>query len=276
MPPENGPEPYQIGPPIGSGGGGTVYKAWDTARNRPVAFKRLAHGPAHFGGSTGRLVALRHPALVEHYASGSDDLGRFVVTEFAEGETLEAAVGRGPFSREAFCLLARQALDGIGALHNAGLVHCDLKPSNVMLVPHASALFQVKILDFGLVRPLHGKNEAAAEKIERLVGSVFTLAPEQFERHPVDARTDLYALGCVFYFALTGTYPFEGDTAADVMISHLRHLVPPLQDLKPDLSPEACDWVMRLISLEPNDRPTSAAAAWEEFLRIGERPAELP
>ena len=104
-----------------------------------------------------------------------------------------------------------------------------------------------------------------------IMGSIFFMAPEQFERSPVDARTDLYSLGCVFYFALTQNYPFQGETGPEVMASHMYHSLVPLAQMRPDLPPQVCAWVEWLMSRDPNQRAMTVAQAHEWF-QAGQAP----
>ena len=193
---------------------------------------------------------------------GIDEEGPFVVMEFIEGETMDKLVAQAPFDLRSFLLIAEQSLAGVAAAHHAGLLHRDLKPGNIMLMwPPGEEDFQVKILDFGLAKFSPHPQEQTLDQGNALFGSIGFMAPEQFRREPMDASTDLYALSCVFYFALAGANPFTGSTVAETMAAHLQHQVLPLAPLRPDIPEPLCDWVMRLISLSPTSRPNSVAEA---------------
>ena len=260
---------YQLGECIGRGGLGAVYRAWDARLGRWVAVKRLSIDPAlgaddieeKMRREANALAALQHPNVVTIYDFRADEEGPFVVMEFIEGETLDAFVERAPFDCASFRELAEQTLAGVAAAHRAGLLHRDLKPGNIMLAASASGPFQVKILDFGLAKFAPKPVAQTIDQADSLFGSIYFMAPEQFRRAALDVRTDLYALGCVFYYTLTGRQPFAGETVAETVASHLQHEVRDLAQLRPDLPSAVAGWVMRLLSLSPADRPATAAEA---------------
>ncbi len=260
---------YQVGACVGQGGLGSVFRTWDAQLGRWVALKRLSFDPS-LGGTeveenlrreATALAALQHPNVVTVHDFGIDEGGPFVVMEFIEGQTLEALIEQAPFDYESFLVLATQTLAGVGAAHRAGLLHRDLKPGNVMLAFAPDGTFQVKLLDFGLAKFAPVPMAQTMDQGNMLLGSIFFMAPEQFSRGVLDARTDLYALGCVFYYALTGQHPFDGDSVAEVMASHLQHRVFDLGPLRPDVPGPVAAWVTRLLSLAPADRPAGSAEA---------------
>jgi HEAT repeat protein/predicted Ser/Thr protein kinase len=270
-------ERYQIKEKIGQGGLGAVYRAVDTQLKREVALKRLLppedSEASQFGSDTAEqllkeattLSALQHPNIVTVYDVGKDDQGAFVVMEFLKGETFDKTVERGALTEKDFRNVVLQTMEALTAAHHAGVVHRDLKPSNLMVNWLASGKFQIKILDFGLAK---FSRQPAAQTIDQgdaILGSIYFMAPEQFERAPLDARTDLYSLGALYHYCLTGKYPFDGESAPQVMAAHLQHRVTPLGKLRPDLPPWMSDWVMWLISQSPADRPASAQQALERF-----------
>jgi hypothetical protein len=195
------------------------------------------------------------------YDFGHDEEGAYVVMEFIQGETVDQIVSRGTFPLEDFVHLAEQSLEGLIAAHHSGLIHRDLKPANLMLTWLPSGAFQVKILDFGLAKFITSPSAQTVAVDGSVYGSILTMAPEQFAKREIDARTDLYALGCVFYAALTGATPFTGETAAEIIAAHLQGQSIPLQTLRTDLPPAVCDWVARLFALNPEDRFASANEA---------------
>lgn len=262
-------ERYEVRELIGEGGLGAVYRGWDRNLDREVAIKRVRA----MTGEDARarmdallreartLSHLQHPNIVTVYDAGEDDEGTFIVMELLKGETLEDIITRGALTEKDFERLATQTLDGLIAAHALDLVHLDLKPQNVMLTWHASGQFQVKLLDFGLAKVARHPSEQETDEQGAIMGSIFFMAPEQFERAPVDQRTDLYAVGAIFYYALTQQYPFQGDTGPQVMVSHLYHKFTPLARLRPDLPPLLHRWVEWLFSRKPSQRPASAAEA---------------
>jgi serine/threonine protein kinase len=259
---------YQVQEPIGKGGAGQVYRAWDTQLNRWVALKRLHGGlnaedqqEAHIFQEATTMATLQHPNIVTLFDFGADAEGPFVIMELLEGENLDEVVARGVFPLAEFAQLARQALEGLIAAHHVGLIHRDLKPSNVMLTWLPSGAFQVKILDFGLAKFISAPQLQTVHQDGTMLGSVFVMAPEQFNRQPLDERTDLYALGCLLYYTLAGQFPFRGETIQDVMIAHLQHHVENLETIRRDLPAALCRWVMRLLCAEPSHRYGNANEA---------------
>jgi len=260
---------YQIKEKIGQGGLGEVFVAVDTHLQREVALKRVktveGQSPDDVLREARVLSALQHPNILTVYDVGQDLESPFIVTELLRGDTLEGVVARGPLRYEEFRQLALQSLEGLVAAQAMDLVHRDLKPENLMLIWHASGRFQVKILDFGLAKFSRHASRQTEDQESGIMGSIHFMAPEQFERLPLDGRTDLYALGCLFYYALAGRNPFEGETAPVIMASHLAHYVTALGQIRPDLPPWVCDWVMWFINRQPASRPSSARDALETF-----------
>jgi|GEM_PF-839904 len=263
---------YKILEQLGEGGAGSVHKAWDTKLQRNVAVKVLLPPGARQTAGAGEnltaeaaaLSALQHPNIVAVYDLDTDGPEPFVVMEFINGETLEATVRRGALMLDDFLQIAGETLEGLIAAHRQGMCHRDIKPSNLMFHWLPDGRWQTKLLDFGLanfgLRPaqqeLAGANSVA--------GSVHFMAPEQFLHQPVDVRTDLYSLGCVLYYSLTGSFPCNGATVEEVMNAHLSRQVAPLQQLRPDVPPLLTDWVMWLMSRQPEERPENA----DEALRV--------
>ena len=270
---------YRIERSLGQGGLGEVFLAFDTRLQRRVALKRLSNstGLPVEGSPYERawreavyLAAVQHPNVVSVYDFGSDSFGPFLIMELVHGETLEAVVSRGAFPLRDFRLLARQTLEGLAAAHGAGLLHRDLKPGNIMLQYGPTQELLVKILDFGIARyspefdtPMSSAMLAAPPR--SVLGTVEFMAPEQFELQKLTQRGELYSLGCIFYYALTGHDPFRGGTTEEIISSHLRGELSPLDELRRDLPEDLCAWVMRLLSRQPEDRPETVQAALLEF-----------
>gem|GEM_PF-924252 len=256
---------YQILSTLASGGSGSVQQAWDTSMNRDVAIKRLnkdATGLDALLREARALYALRHPNIVTIHEYDSDEQGAYLVMELIKGESLEQRLSHGPLDMPDFKALVKQTLEAIGTAHEAGLIHRDLKPENIMLPWNREGHFQVKLIDFGL---------AQQGGIQRsMTGSIHYMAPEQFGSGHVDARTDLYALGCIYYQALSGQLPFPGEEKAQVITAHLYPPRVKLADLRPDLRDELCTWVEWLMQVLPAARPASAAEALLHFQNLGE------
>jgi serine/threonine protein kinase len=268
---------YEVKGKIGHGGLGEVHLAYDTRLDREVALKRVR--PSDEGESSTEtlaadllreartLSALQHPNIVTIYDVGRDDKGPFVVMELLKGETLDQVIDRGKLTPQDFREVVLQSMEGMVAAQALGLVHRDLKPGNLMVIQLPTGKFQIKILDFGLAKFSKLAVPQTQDQEAGIFGSIFFMAPEQFERLPLDARTDLYSLGCIFYQILAQKHPFDGRTPVDVMVSHLQHLVTPLHQLRKDIPAWMADWVMWLISREMDDRPPDAQTALEFFLK---------
>ena len=275
-------ERYEIRGKIGQGGLGAVYKGYDTRMNREVAIKRISvsnDDPALAEESTrqlikeaGALASLQHPHIVTVYDVGSDADGPYVVMELINGKTLDELIERAPLTWPDFRELAIQTQEALIAAQELDLIHSDIKPSNLMLTWLPSGKFQIKIVDFGLATLTHSQSKEELEELEAVFGSIFFMAPEQFERVPIDARADVYAMGCVYYQALAGTYPFKGETGHEVMVSHLHHKVVPLQEVRADIPLWVCDWIMWQLNRQPEHRPASAREALQVFLQNDKNP----
>ena len=278
---------YEIREAIGQGGLGSVYKAFDTQLQREVAMKRVlttGQGTEEEVKIAGdKLIAeaqtlssLNHPNIVTVFDVGRDEKGGFVVMELLDGETLDETVDRGVLTGEDFKEVVYQTMEGLIAAQAVDVIHRDIKPTNIMLIWQASGRFQLKILDFGLAKFSRNPSVQTMDQDEAVMGSIFFMAPEQFERAELDARTDLYQMGCVYYNSLTGQYPFNGETAPQVMNAHLQHKVVPLEQLRPDLPPVLCQWVMWLINREIGSRPANAKEALKFFPKDLSAAPELP
>ncbi len=263
---------YQILEQIGKGGLGAVYKGLDTQLQREVAIKRVLPSEKateqEIKDAASKLIAeaqtlssLNHPNIVTVFDVGRDEQGGFVVMELLKGETLDETVERGVLTQEDFAEVVQQTMEALISAQASNVIHRDIKPSNIMVIWQASGKFQLKILDFGLAKFSKTPSVQTMDQDESVMGSIFFMAPEQFERGELDARTDLYQMGCVYYNALTGQYPFNGDTAPQVMNAHLQHRVIPLQQVRPGLSPSICEWVMWLINRDIAHRPSDARDA---------------
>ena len=269
---------YQIECRLGEGGVGEVFRAYDHRLRRHVALKRLNPESASRGPADGNaahtqawreaihLAALQHPNVITVFDCDVDEHGAFLVMELVAGETLEAVVARGAFPLAEFRILAQQSLEGLAVAHQAGLYHCDLKPSNLMLKYNALGRLQIKLVDFGIAGfSIDLSAPAAPAEARTILGTVEFMAPEQFEQAQMKPQADLYSLGCIFYYALAGSDPFPGKTTTDIRKGHLEQRGTPIAQLRPDLPPALCDWVMCLMERSPARRPASASQALVEL-----------
>ena len=241
----------------GTGGMGAVYRALDDASGLPVAIKVLrADSVEHldrFAREIRVLAQLRHPGIVRHVADGRFDGGElWLAMEWLAGESLSQRLRKGISASDAIAVVCRVA-EALGAAHEAGIVHRDVKPSNIMLAN--GSIEDVKILDFGVARVTEADKFSTRTGI--MIGTPGYMAPEQArgDRH-VGPRADVFALGCVLFEALTGQPPFAGDHMMAVLAKILLEDAPRLSELKPEL-PGALDaLVARCLAKRPEERPT--------------------
>ena len=266
---------YEVLAPLGSGGMGDVYRAHDLRLDRDVAIKilssQLANDPAaiaRFEREALSVAKLSHANIVAIYEFGRAPLPgtaqdvAYVVTEVVDGETLRARLTDGPLQPRRAVAYAQQIARGIAAAHARGLVHRDLKPENVMITRDD----QVKILDFGLAKPIPGV--AAGTENTRTVnintsagtvlGTFGYMAPEQVRGLALDHRTDIFAFGAVLYEMLSGERAFKGETAADTMTAILTKDPADLDVAKLAISPALDRIVRRCLEKTPELRFQSA------------------
>ncbi len=281
---------YRLLDELGRGGMGQVYKALHTIMGREVALKvispELVSDPVAvewFLREVRASTQLNHPNIVMAYDANEADGLYFLVMEYVHGVTLDALVKqRGPLPLGYACALMRQAALGLQHAHEKGMVHRDIKPSN-LLIPtsrtNSSTDVLVKILDFGLAR-LHGKTKGETIALRGEAGVLGTpdyIAPEQSrDIHSADIRSDLYSLGCVFYFVLTGRVPFPGDNAMEKLIKHLMEQPNPVEEIRPDVPPDLAVIVRRLMAKDPADRYQTPAEFVHELEKVPGTSSEKP
>ena len=265
---------YEIKEKLGEGGAGIVYIAHDNRLDREVALKRINTVESGSSEETletmlkeARLLSsLNHPNIVTVYDADVDEEGPYVVMELIKGRNVDDIIADNTLTASDFQDFAIQCLEALIAAHSLELLHRDIKPNNIVLKWLPSGQFQAQLLDFGVAKFSKKPSKQTVDQNDSIYGSIYFMAPEQFERTELDVRTDLYALGSVFFYALTGTYPFTGDSPADVMTAHLTHRVIPLSELRPDLPEWLANWVMWLMNRDMKHRPSSGVEALELFM----------
>lgn len=267
-------ERYQVRGRVGRGGMSAVYRAFDTVMGREVALKRLlpveetnlneAAGES-LAREAAALARFQHPNVITVYAFEEDEEGPFVVMELIEGEDLHSIMKTGALSWEDFRSVAAQCLEPLVLAGELNLLHRDIKPGNIMLTLTPSGRFLVKLLDFGLAKFSQQPSLQTLDQKGSFLGSIDFIAPEQLELCHLDQRTDLYSLGCVFYYMLVQESPFSGGSPAETSMNHIKHRCRPIGEIRTDLPPLVANWLMRLISRYPDDRPSSAKEALAEF-----------
>jgi serine/threonine protein kinase len=275
---------YEIVDLLGSGGMGEVYRARDTRLGRTVALKVLRAGAdpelLHRLQREARAAsALNHPNIVHIYDVGDAESlpgAHYVVMEHVLGETLRRHLAAGPLPLAELVDLGAQAADGLATAHRAGIVHRDLKPENLMVTPEGT----LKILDFGLAKvtaPL--ENVDLRETLSRhgtqagmLLGTLEYMSPEQASGHPVDFRTDQFALGLVLHEMATGRPPFRRDTPAQVLAAVIERDPDPLARLRPDVPASLDALVVRCLRKDPAARFARTEDLASELAALAGRP----
>ncbi len=272
---------YIIESRIGAGGMGAVYRARDTRLDRSVAIKVLPDGSAQGAENMRRFVqeakaasSLNHPNIVTIHEIGADTAVPYIVMEHIDGVPL-GHVMKEPMELGRFFEYALQITSALGAAHQAGVVHRDIKPGNIMLTP--SGL--IKVVDFGLARvaPLEADaHDAPTARISSspmtvpgsILGTVGYMSPEQVEGVPVDRRSDVFSTGIVLHEMLSGRPAFRGSSIIATLSAILRDEPSPLSAVRQDLPPALQKLVARCMAKEPANRYASAAAVHSELLEI--------
>ena len=260
---------------LGQGGMGTVYRAHHAVLRRPTAIKLLdpaRSNPAtlaRFESEVQLTSALSHPNTVIIYDYGHTPEGIFYYAmELIDGITLQAMVDSdGPQSPERVVHILVQVCAALAEAHGLGLVHRDVKPSNIMLCNRGGIPDFVKVLDFGLAKDLTGGKDPQLSQSVTLIGTPLYVAPEMvLNQTAIDGRVDLYAVGAVAYFLLTGTPVFSGNTTFEVCAKHLSVTPePPSQRLGKPIPHELEALVMQCLAKEPGARPASAEELGERL-----------
>jgi len=277
--PDEDPQPARIGAyeivrRLGSGGMGIVYLAHDPRLDRPVALKILRSRDGaqtlpsrHLINEARAASALDHPHIAPVYEIGETADGPvFIAMAYCEGESLTELIARQPLAPELAAELARQVADALGAAHQRGIVHRDVKPANIIISEHRRA----RLVDFGIAK-VAGRERGTGGAIP---GTLAYMSPEQSLGEDTDGRTDVWALGVVLYEMLTGLRPFRGDTTTALLHAIQRETPKPLSDLRPDTPPALAKIIERCLAKDAGDRPADGAvvaAELSEFLSSAAR-----
>jgi eukaryotic-like serine/threonine-protein kinase len=249
---------------LGRGGMGDVYLAEQDSLKRQVAIKVLR--PSLSGDSSyvqrftqeARAAAkLVHANIVQIYEVGVREGMHYIAQEYVPGGNLRQLIARSgkPLDANLVIPVMRQVLSALHKAGELGIVHRDIKPENIMLTPAG----EVKVADFGLARITGDGDALHLTQMGMTMGSPLYMSPEQAEGKPVDPRSDLYSFGATVFHMLTGRPPFEGATPLAVAVQHVKSPPPNLAELRPDLSPNLCALVHKLLSKKPAERFNHAA-----------------
>jgi serine/threonine protein kinase len=252
------------------GGEGQIFSGRDRETGAQVAIKLLheeAFSAPRFDREVELLTDLSHPGIVQYIAHGALDRRRYLVMEWVEGKTLSQLLTHGLTLRESVAVIRRIA-DVLAAVHAGGIVHRDIKPSNIMFL--GGALDRVKLLDFGIARPV---GPSSMTRTGVVIGTPGFMSPEQARgAWDVDARADVFSLGCVLYTCLSGRTPF----AASRMLANLTAILfldpVPVSVQCPEAPDALVDLLDRMLAKEPDARPPEASAVAAELVALGELP----
>jgi hypothetical protein len=265
---------YRVDELLGRGGMANVWRGRDLLLDRPVAIKEPA-GPwladptamERFDREARTAARLAHPNIVAVHDVGIHNNGRFLVMELIDGETVADMVSHGPLRVATVIDIAVQTCDGLAAAHSAGIIHRDVKPANLIVTRSGV----VKVCDFGIARALLVTPDTSLTGPSFAMGSSQYMAPEQASGGPVDARADLYALGCTMYAMLVGTAPFSGD-ASELLQQHLNEPPVPLREHRADIPVRLDALVSQLLAKTPDARPADALEVRARLLAIAADP----
>ena len=257
--------PYELGPLLGAGGMGEVYRATDTRLGRTVAVKVLPpevtttpERRMRFEREARAIAALSHPHICAIHDVGTAGDVEYLVMEYLEGETLAERIQRGPLPATQVLRYGVQIAEALAQAHRAGIVHRDLKPGNIMLTASG-----VKLLDFGLAKSVAaaqgGQNDVRTEitpltSEHSIIGTLHYMSPEQVEGRALDQRTDIFALGVILYEMATGQRPFNGNTRTAVMSAIVSSDPAPLRALQPAVPLALERIITTALEKNPDDR----------------------
>ncbi|MBW4719497.1 Stk1 family PASTA domain-containing Ser/Thr kinase [Saccharothrix obliqua] len=273
---------YELGETLGYGGMSEVHKGRDVRLGRDVAIKVLradlardAQFQERFRREAQNSAALNHPAIVAVYDTGETNTEYgplpYIVMEYVDGRTLRDIVKtQGPLTGKRAMEIMADVSAALDFSHRHGIVHRDVKPANVMITRSGA----VKVMDFGIARAVHD-GQAAVTQTAAVIGTAQYLSPEQARGEAVDARSDVYASGCVLFELLTGEPPFTGDSPVAVAYQHVREDPKPPSTLNPKVTPALDAIVLKAMAKGPANRYQSAAEMRADLVRVlsGQRPS---
>jgi serine/threonine-protein kinase len=273
---------YELGETLGYGGMSEVHKGRDVRLGRDVAVKvlraDLARDPQfqeRFRREAQNAAALNHPAIVAVYDTGETktEYGPlpYIVMEYVDGRTLRDIIKtQGPLSGKRAMEVMADVCAALDFSHRHGIIHRDVKPANVMITKTGA----VKVMDFGIARAIHD-GQAAVTQTAAVIGTAQYLSPEQARGEAVDARSDVYAAGCVLFELMTGQPPFTGDSPVAVAYQHVREEPPAPSSVNPQVTPALDSIVLKAMAKGPANRYQSAAEMRADLVRVlsGQRPS---
>ena len=265
-------ERYKILETIGKGGMAIVYKANDLKLGRDVTFKVLKSDfiedeafISRFSTEARAAAQLAHTNIVNVYDVGNDGDIYYIVMEYIDGYTLKELIYKNaPLDNRLACDIAMQIAAGLENAHAHGVIHRDIKPENILLTKIGGKL-TAKVTDFGIAKANSLENTQGD-----YMGSVHYFSPEQAKGENVDQRSDIYSLGIVLYEMVTGTIPFEGESALDLAMKHIKSPIPDPRMVNPKVAPEIIEIIKKACAKEPKNRYQSARAMGQALKNVYE------
>ena len=260
---------YELEGVLGHGGMAEVFLGTDRVLGRRIAVKVLSDRfarddsfVARFRREAQSAAALNHPNVVSVFDTGSDDGTHFIVMEYVQGKTLAQMIAEdAPILPERAAEIAESVAGGLDFAHRQGIIHRDVKPGNIMLTPSGD----VKVMDFGIAR---ATTSDSITQTATVLGTATYFSPEQAQGARVDARSDIYSLGCVLYEMLTAQPPFTADTAVAVAYKHVQENPVPPSALNPDVPATLDAIVMKCLAKNPDNRYQSAEELRQDLARF--------
>src|SRR3954469_4490720 len=254
--------PYRLVEPLGAGGMGAVWKAWDERLKRSIALKQILPDALdnprvreRFRREAEAVACLNHPAIVRIYDLIETDSGNWIVMELVDGQTLQSLLKAGACDPRQANRLGREIAEGLAEAHRHGLIHRDLKAANVMVTPSGHA----KILDFGVAKQIQPEAQETTLSVPgSIVGTTYAMSPEQAMGLPLDPRSDLFSLGSLLYEMVTGVEPFRADTASATLARVCSFRQRPASSVRSEVPQELSGLIDQLLEKDPVHRPQSA------------------
>ena len=249
---------YELQELIGGGGMADVYKAQDKLLDRAVAVKILHQQYANdaefvekFRREATAAAKLAHPNIVNIYDVGEDGGSQYIVMEYVSGPTLKEVIQqKGCLEPIEAVRIAKEIASALESAHRNNLVHCDIKPHNILVMPDG----HIKVTDFGIARAVSASTMTYSGSV---MGSVHYFSPEQAKGTVITTKSDVYSLGVVLYEMLTGQLPFNGETSVSIALKHLQEEPVPIRQINPSIPPVLEAIVQKAMSKDPADRPSS-------------------
>ena len=269
---------YALEGVLGRGGMSVVYRADNIRLGNKIALKVLAPELSEDDAFRERFVresrvaaSINHPNIIPIYDAGDSDGLLYIVMRYVDGADLKVLIRReGPLHVPRACALVSQVGAALHAAHEAGLIHRDIKPGNILIEridDGIQLLEHVYLADFGLTK--HAQSRSGLTHTGQFVGTVDYVAPEQIEGRPADKRADIYSLGCVLFECLTGVVPYHRESDVAVLWAHVQEHCPPVSTLRSDLPAGMDDVVARAMAKSPDDRYQTAAEFVADVSRVG-------